>query len=38
MDELAFAVLDYTGLLLIDEAERRKVLEDTDLAPDDFYL
>lgn len=35
MDELAFTGLDYTDLLLMDEAERRKVLEDTDLAPDD---
>ena len=28
MDELAFTGLDYTDLLLMDGAERRKVLED----------
>lgn len=37
MDKLAFAGLDYTDLLLMDESERQEALEDAGFAPDDCY-
>lgn len=35
-DELEAVGLSYTNLLLMDEDERREVLEDAGLSPDDF--
>ena len=38
MDELAAVGLSYNDLLLMDEDERREVLEDVGLDPDDYIF